>query len=325
MAQAITVYDHIAQNNRKTWLLVLLFPVSLLVLVVLACWLGVFLIGDVNVIEEGVYLLPQKWQSAMNNSFGAALGFSLDFLLPTTVIALIWLAISYFFGSKMMMAFAGARPLERKENMDVYNVVENTAIMAGRPTPKIYIIEDDSLNAFATGANPKNAAVALTRGIINKLSKTELQGVVAHELAHIGNRDIRLNMLIITGLGVFESFGRICLRSTGRGNRKSNSGGMMLFIGLALITFNFVVAPLIQMAVSRQREYAADATGAKILHNPKALADALEKISADSRVEVLDSQKNMAVACIASPFAAASGLSSTHPPIKERIRRLRAM
>lgn len=325
MARAITVYDHIEQNNRKTWLLVALFPISLTILVWLACLLFVFLGGN-EAIEDGISLLPQKWQYSMDGYIGAATGFAWDFLLPTFLIGIVWMTVSYFCGGKMMMAFAGATPLEKKENPDVYNLVENTAIMAGLPTPKIYIIDDGSLNAFATGANPKNASIALTKGIVEKLNNIELQGVIAHEMAHIGNRDIRLNMLIITGLGIFDFLGRHLLRSQtrSRGNKK-NSGGLILLIAIALLIFNFIIAPLIHMAVSRRREFAADATGAKILHNPKALADALEKISVDSRVEVLDKQKNMAVACIASPFAKVSQLTSTHPPINERISRLRNM
>ena len=227
----------------------------------------------------------------------------------------------------MMIFFAGGKRLEKKQNPMVYNIVENTAIMAGLPMPEIYIIKDDSLNAFATGIKPGDAAIALTRGIIGRLNKTELQGVVAHEMAHIGNRDIRLNMLIITGLGIFECLGRRMLfAETGRGNSKKGSGALLvIFVGIAFLIFNFIIAPLIHMAISRKREFAADATGAKILHNPKALADALEKIAKDSRVEILDNQKNMAVACIASPFAKMNQLTSTHPPIEERIRRLRAM
>ena len=326
MAKAITVYDHIAQNNRKTWFLVALFPISLTVLVWFACLLWVFL-SDGEVVEDGVSLLPQSWQPFMSGYFGAATGFAFDFLVPTFFIGLIWMSISYYFGSKMMMFFAGAKPLEKKQNPEVYNTVENTAIMAGLPMPKVYVIEDDSLNAFATGVKPSNAAIALTRGIIEKLNKTELQGVVSHEMAHIGNRDIRLNMLIITGLGVFEFMGRRLLRihTGGRSDKKGSGTLLIILIAFAFLIFNFIIAPLIHMAISRKREFAADATGAKILHNPKALADALEKIAEDSRVEVLDSQKNMAVACIASPFASASQLTSTHPPIKERIKRLRAM
>ena len=307
MAQAITVYDHIAQNNRKTLLLIALFPVCLLITWFLVWWPAFYLVDEVSFVD----------------AFFLAKQMSFEYLLPISAIAVIWMLISYCFGEEMMMEFAAAKPLEKKENRDVYNVVENTAIMAGLPMPKIYIIDDDSLNAFATGPTPKKAAIALTSGIIERLSKAELQGVVAHEMAHIGNRDIRLNMLIIIGLGIFESLGWGCFRlSRGRDNKLS---GLFLLLGAVFFIFGCVVAPLIHLAISRKREFAADATGAKILHNSKALADALEKIAEDSCVEILDKQKNMAVACIASPFVGIEQLTSTHPPIRERIRRLRSM
>ena len=309
MAKAITVYDHIAQNNRKTWLLIAMFPVCLVVTWFLIWWVAVLCLAE---------------DTSASEAFDLTKSISLMYLLPISIMALIWMVVSYCFGEEMMMEFACASPLEKKENRDVYNVVENTAIMAGLPTPKIYIIDDDSLNAFAAGRNPKNAAIALTTGIIDKLTKTELQGVVAHEMAHIGNRDIRLNMLIIIGLGIFESLAWACFRCSG-GGRNNKAGGLFIMLGLVFFIFSCVFAPLIHFAISRKREFAADATGAKILHNPKALADALEKIAQDSCVEVLDKQKNMALACIASPFADIDQLTSTHPPIRERIRRLRSM
>ena len=330
MAQAIlSAYDHITQNNRKTLLLVALFPISLCILVILACWLAVFLVGDNQMIAYGISCLPEDWQPASPSRVWAGVGFAYDYLLPTSIIAMIWITISYFFGSKMMLFYAGAKSISKEDAPKLYNTVENTAIMAGLPMPKLYIIESQALNAFATGYNPKNSAIAVTRGLMENLSPLELQGVIAHEMAHIGNRDIRLNMLIITGIGIFYSMGRSCIRSASRSSRGNNKKGqgavLMLCIGIALLLFHYVVAPLIQMAVSRQREYAADATGAKILHNSKALADALEKISSNSELETIENQKNMAVACIANPFAAATSLTSTHPPIEERIRRLRAM
>ena len=328
MAQAITAYDYITQNNRKTWMLVLLFPISLLFLVWLASLCAVSICNDPDFVFMGVKLLPQWLSPEQLSNVRAALGFTYSFALPTFTIAFLWMGLSYMFGDKMMMAFAGAKLIEKKDNPKLYNTVENVAIMAGLPCPKVYIIKDDSLNAFATGKNPKTSAIAFTSGIIEKLKPLELEGVIAHEMSHIGNRDIRLNMLVITGIGIFGFLGRNLLRfrSSGR-NRKENGhlALLILFISIALLIFNAIVAPLLHFALSRTREYAADATGAKILHNPDALADALEKISADSRVEVLDKQKTMAVACIASPLSKMSGLTSTHPPIQERIRRLRSM
>ena len=328
MAQAITAYDYITQNNRKTWMLVLLFPISLLTLVWIACLCAIAFVGDEEFILWGTSYLPESWQEGALSIPKAALGFTFSFAIPTFIVAFIWMSISYCFGDKMMMSFAGAIPMDRKENPKLYNMVENVAIMAGLPCPKIYIITDESLNAFATGKDPKNAAIAFTTGILKKLEPLELEGVIAHEMSHIGNRDIRLNMLLITGIGVFGFLGRNMFRmSSSKSNNKKDGqfAILLLFIGIALLIFDYVVAPLIHLALSRTREYAADATGAKILHNPKALADALEKISVDSRVEILDSQKTMAVACIPSPLSKISELTSTHPPIEERIRRLRSM
>ncbi len=242
--------------------------------------------------------------------------------------SIIWLFISWNFGDKMMIWSADAKPISLKDNPQIYRLVENVAIAAGLPRPNLYIINDDSLNAFATGKNPANASIILTTGIIAKLEPLELEGVIAHEMAHIGNRDIRLNMLIITGLSIFTFLADVLYYRMRTMPKNKNDGKFVticLIIYVALLLFNLFIAPLIQFAISRSREYAADATGALITRNPLALAKALEKISSDSRVEILDSQKKMATACIANPHAPKVALSSvlaTHPPIKKRISRL---
>lgn len=331
MAQAFSAYDYITQNNRKTGLLVLLFPLTLLLMVWLACFVAVLLVGDEDFIAWGASYLPAALGEVELTEVNAALGFTWAFAVPTFIVAIVWMTISYMFGDKMMMAFAGAAPMKKSDNPKLYRLVEDVAIMAGLPMPKIYLIDDESLNAFATGKNPKTASIAFTTGIVDKLKPLELQGVIAHEMSHIGNRDIRLNMLVITGVGVFGFLGEMLLRTRvhSSDSRSSKSNGqaaaLIFFVGLALMLFNWIVAPLLQLALSRTREYAADATGAKIIHNPYALADALEKISKDCRVEALDQKNSMAVACIANPFDKISQLYSTHPPIKERIRRLRSM
>ena len=198
--------------------------------------------------------------------------------------------------------------------------------------PQIYIVDDESLNAFATGRDPKHASIALTTGIINKLEPLELEGVIAHEMAHIGNRDIRLNMMIITGLSVFAFLAEMIGRSLRYPISNNKDSGkikiLLLAVMLALIVFNFFVAPIIQMAISRAREYAADATGALITRNPRALASALQKISSDARVEILDGKKTMSTACIADPRepkVAFQSMLATHPPIRTRIKRLMEM
>ena len=338
MAEPITLYDHIAANNRKTFLLVLLFPLSLCLLVGLACIAGVYVIGDPAFTRDGitvfltffpgmhVYLTPG------NAPVFGGIGYMLYALLPICIVAMVWMGISYLFGDLMMLRFARAKPIEKKDNPQVFRLVENVAIAAGLPMPEVFVIDDKSLNAFATGRSPKSAAIVLTTGIIARLEPQELEAVIAHEMAHIGNRDIRLNMLIITGLGVFVFFADY-LRTFvfyGRSSDKKQSQIMILafFIMIALLIFNFIVAPLIRLAISRKREYAADATGALIIRNPLALASALEKISQDARVEILDKQPRMAVACVADPREKQvenmnDDLWSTHPNIQSRIWRLR--
>ncbi len=312
MVSSKTVYDHIWANNIKTMLLVFAMPVLLLVII--------YLVMGLSFMHS-----PNGWSVAWN--------MLLEFALPIAGIALIWGVISYFMGDKMMLGFAGAELVPndgRLAHKKIYNAVENVAIAAGLPVPKVYLIEDESLNAFATGHSPKTASVALTTGIVAKLEPLELEAVIAHEMGHIGNRDIRLNMIIITGLGVCAMLAELLFRIGGSGGRHKDEGTAktaIFLIGFALLIFNFVVAPIIRMAISRTREYAADATAAYITRNPAALARALRKISQDARVEVLDKSKNMSHACIYDPLDPnrMAFFGSTHPPIEKRIERLNQM
>ncbi len=332
-----TVYDHIEDNNRKTKLLLLLFPLSLFLLFGVACFLAVLILNDRDFTFDGVRIIGDFWPDIKSYItqdtlvFWSALGYSLAAFVPIVVLASIWMGISYIFGDKMMLGFANVQPLNKQDNPQVFRLVENVAMAAGLPLPKIYIIEDDSLNAFATGRNPENASIALTSGILKKLNPDELEGVIAHEMGHVGNRDIRLNLLIITGLSVFGFVADFLRLGLNKNNRNSKNGQLqllLLFLIAALLIFNFIVAPLIRLAVSRAREYAADATGALITRNPLALARALARISEDSRVEILDKSPTMAVACIADPKLGLNSLkelTATHPSIESRIERLKSM
>ncbi len=313
MMTAHTVYDHIARNNAKTFFLVLLFPVTLCLLM----YAGIYL--ALNISQNGVPVPIAE----INGLF---------FSIAPLVIggALVWIGISYFFGDQMMLGFAGAQELTPDSKMEkcVRRAVENVALAAGLPTPRVYVIEDDSLNAFATGRTPATASVAVTRGLVNTLEPLELEAVIAHEIGHIGNRDIRLNMMIITGIGIFGLLADMFYPSRRSSNDKD--GAVLWGIWLAFVVFSFLVAPLIQFAVSRTREYAADATAAFITRNPTALASALRKISRDARVETLDKAPHMAAACIESPLAADEnlaflGLGKTHPDVEDRIARLEQM
>ena len=308
MRKVKTVYDHIRSNNIKTAVLVALFPISFIVLIFLFCWI----------------IMPAN--DALNTTLQVA--------IPTFVVCAVWMIISWAFGDSMMLSSAGATEIhdDNAQYRRIFRAVENVALAAGLPTPRVYIIDDDGLNAFATGRNPKDASVALTRGIINKLDDLELQGVIAHEMSHIGNRDIRLDMLLITGVGVTVFAADVLARSIMYGghsnddNGKNNTAAVLMMVWLAFTVFNVIVSPLLQLAVSRKREFAADACGAQITRNPQGLADALRKISGQSTVKSLSKSKSMAIACIAEPRKAFMGdLFSTHPNTKERIKRLESM
>ena len=312
MAVQKTVYDHIASNNIKTLLLILAMPTLLLLITYLIMAL---------VFRNS----PENWQLAAHMLMHVG--------LPVGGIALVWGLISYFVGDKMMLGFAGAQLAPNDtQHKKIYRSVENVAIAAGLPVPKVYLIEDDSLNAFATGHSPQTASVALTTGIVKKLEPLELEAVIAHEMGHIGNRDIRLNLIIITGLGVCAMLAELLFRIGGSSSSDHNKDEpsakvALLIMGIALFIFNLIVAPIVRLAISRTREYAADATAAYITRNPAALASALRKISQDARVEVLDTSKNMSHACIYDPLdpERMAFFGSTHPPIEKRIERLNQM
>lgn len=309
MKKVKTVYDHIRSNNIKTIILVACFPLIFIALVFLFTWI--------------VAPADQAMQTAIQVA------------IPTFIACAVWLLISWAFGDSMMLHSAHAHEIfdTDKENREIFRAVENVAIAAGLPRPRVYIIDDDSMNAFATGRSPRDASVALTRGIIKKLDRLELEGVIAHEMAHIGNRDIRLDMMLITGVGVTVFAADIIWRMAmvGGGNNednKNNTGAILLMVWLAFMVFNWIITPILRMAISRNREYAADATGAQITRNPAALASALRKITTDARVECLDKVKSMAAVCIANPGGPRefiSSLMATHPPVEKRIERLESM
>ena len=300
----MNVYDHIAANNRRTFVILCAFPIALFVIVFLSFWVGL-----------------QFTPSRPGDVMGVALEFSLKFFPLIALVAFIWIAVSCFVGDDIILAMAHARAITFEENRELFRLVENTAIMAGLPTPKIYMINDVSMNAFATGNKPESASISLTTGIVDSLDKTELQAVIAHELAHIGNRDTRLMMITVVGIGCFIFLGEMILR-IGRGAKKSGKGILIIFVlGTACLVFGYIVAPILRFALSRRREFQADATAVKIYRDPEALARALKKISENPRVEALDSSPLAGNMCIADPAKAGfiSRLYATHPPIHDRI------
>lgn len=244
------------------------------------------------------------------------------------IIAIIYALITYFAGTNIALALSGAKLIEKRENPELYQTVENLAIAAGLPTPKIYLIHDSAPNAFATGRDPKHAVIAVTSGILQKLEKVELEGVLAHELSHIGNYDTRYLMISMVLIGVVALISDAFLRSSFHMRRSSNrkGGGAMLIIALIMAILAPLFASLMQLAISRKREYLADASGALLTRYPEGLARALEKISKDTEpLEVAN--RGTAPMYIINPLKGKSimNLFATHPPIEERVKRLRGM
>ncbi len=244
---------------------------------------------------------------------------------------------SYYYSDRLVLATTGARPVEKTDNPALYNALENLTIGAGMPMPKVYIIDDASPNAFATGRDPKNAAVAVTSGLLEKLNKTELEGVLAHELSHVKNYDTRLMSITAILVGFVAIIADMFMRSLwwggSRDNDNDNRGGQafMLAIGIVFALLSPVVASLIQLAISRKREFLADASGVLLTRYPEGLASALEKISADPR-PVHAASNATAHLFIDNPFKKNTNASqwlaslfNTHPPAEERIKILRSM
>lgn len=237
---------------------------------------------------------------------------------------------SYWFSDRIVLGMSGAKEVTHDNAREIYHIVENLCITAGLPVPKIYIIEDSAMNAFATGRDPQHGVVCLTTGIINRLDKKELEGVIAHELSHIGNRDILLSTVVVVMVGfiaLLADFFRNSLFFGGDSEDRDSRAGMIFFvIGIVLAILAPISATLMQLAISRKREFLADASGALLTRYPEGLASALEKISADPKP--LDTA-NSATAhlFIANPFKGekVAKLFMTHPPIEDRVKALRGM
>jgi heat shock protein HtpX len=266
------------------------------------------------------------------------LGFAISWYFNSPAILYIAVALSlfmnifsYWYADKIALRVNRAKPLSKEGYPEVYNIVENLTIASGMPMPKLYIIHDPAPNAFATGRNENHAAIAVTSGILNMLDKTELEGVLAHEISHIGNKDILLQTIVVVLVGFVVLLGDIFLRSTffGFGGRDNNSGGGIIFliIGIVLAILAPIFATIIQLAISRRREFLADTSGALLTRYPEGLASALEKISSYSEPMKHPSEAT-AHMFLTNPFGKGKSVSRffmTHPPTKERIAALRGM
>ena len=299
-----TFRDRIAANKRNSLLLIAAF---LAFIAVFGYVIGYAWIGD-----------------PVSAFFGLILAF---------VVGTISGLVSYYAGDRMVLAASRAREVTHDEAPVLFNVVEEMTIAGGLSMPKVYIIEDSAPNAFATGRGPEHASVAVTSGLLEKLNRDELQGVIAHEMAHVGNFDIRYAMLVGILVGTTVLISDFFLRGLWFGGARRREGGgqaqiIMIIVAIVLAVLAPIFARLLQLSISRQREYLADATAVKFTRNPKGLADALQKISGDR--EVLEvANRATAHLYIVNPIKRfekrAKGLFSTHPPIEERIQILRSL
>lgn len=307
----VGLQSQIWKNNTRSILLLILFPLVMFALVMIF-WLiyGAYNAeAEINPVNEFLRTIP--WVAAG---------------------VIIWFSIAWFSHSSMINKATGSRPLERKENKRVYNLVENLAIASGmKKMPAINIIEDDSLNAYASGISNKTYTISLSRGIIDKLDDDELQAVIAHEMTHIRNRDVRLLIISVIFVGIFAFATQALLRGTlyGAGRRRDGKNGISMLLILLLAAVGWFLTTLFRFALSRKREYLADAGAAELTHKPRALASALRKVSGDPRIEAVK-RKDVAQMFIENPGEKKkkmnfSSLFATHPPIQERIQILEQM
>ncbi|OGD98020.1 zinc metalloprotease HtpX [Candidatus Curtissbacteria bacterium RIFCSPLOWO2_01_FULL_38_11b] len=303
----MTAYTQVSANRFKTWLIMFGFALFLTFV---------------------VYIFT----NALGFQGPSALGFSGVAL----IIAGIMNFIAYYSSDKMVMAISGAKQIQKKQNLELFRIIENLSIASGLPMPKVYVIDDTAPNAFATGRDPEHASIAFTTGILQKLNKLELEGVTAHELSHVGNYDTRLMTVVSILVGSVALIADWFLRMMwwGGGSRDDNDRGgnaLVMAIALVLAILAPIIAMLIQLAISRKREFLADASGTLITRNPDSLADALLKISKD-REPLEVANKATAHLYIVNPFkdrqkviGMFAGLFNTHPPIVERVKALKGM
>ena len=301
-------------------MMLLLFPCVILLLT----WLF-FLIFN-------FYLFHDEYESGYQESIFSVTNISFLYTVPWVVaICLVWFLIAYFSNTAIINRATKSRPLERRENKRVYNLVENLCMATQTDMPKINLIEDDSLNAFASGINKKNYTVTLSRGIINRLNDKELEAVIAHELTHIRNNDVKVLIVSIVFVGIFSFLTQVLFRTLLHGrfkvksNNKNSGSGIIIIIVFALIlaAIGYFITILMRFAISRNREYMADAGSAEMTRNPLALASALRKISADPYIEAVE-RNDIAQLFIDNPLKKGASfineIFATHPPIQQRIK-----
>ena len=308
--QYVGIQTQQSRNNLRSAFLLFLFPCLVAALLYLSCYLLV-LFGYGKSME--IEIMPM-----VNHFFLSSLPYTMG-------IVIIWFLIAYWANTSIINSATGSKPLDRIENKRVYNLVENLCMSQGMKMPKINIIYDSSLNAFASGINERTYTVTLSEGIIKKLNDEELEAVIAHELSHIRNRDVRLLIISIVFVGIFSMLTEITLYTITHIRVRSNSKGSGGIFSLVIAAIGYLFSSLMRFAISRKREYMADAGSAEMTKNPLALASALRKISADPAIEAVE-RKDVAQLFIQNPkkksksiFSGINGLFATHPPIEKRI------
>ena len=297
---AMTLYTHKSANIRKTWII---FSAFFIVVISLG-WVFAQIYGNATILYFAV-------------------GFSV-----------LMSVISYWRSDKIVLAMTHAKPVTMENAPELYRIVENLAITAGLPMPKVYLVPEKAPNAFATGRNPEHAVVAVTEGLLEKLDRTELEGVLSHELSHIGNRDILVSTVVVVLVGFIAILADIFMRSMlwggGRSNDRGNTGAVLLLVGIVLSILAPIAATLMQLAISRKREFLADASGVLLTRYPEGLISALQKISADTTPMRFASNTTSHL-WLEDPYEDRKRkpflhkLFQTHPPTEERIKALRGL
>ncbi|MBN2015150.1 MAG: M48 family metallopeptidase [Candidatus Altiarchaeota archaeon] len=295
--ERVNIYDQISGNKRMSYILfIIFFIIAFILSYIISAYFGGGYIG-----------------------IGAIL-----------IFAVIWMLFSYYLGDKAILAINHAKEVRKQEYPHLYNTVEGLSIAAGIPMPKIYVIDDPSPNAFATGRDPRHSSVAVTKGLLDIMNRQELEGVLAHELSHIKNYDIRYMTLVMVMIGLIGILSNILVRMFlhGRGNRRGGGkgGAVIILIGILFAIIAPIIAQMVRFAISRKREYLADASGALLTRYPPGLASALRKISAN-KIPMTKANPDSAPLYIANPFREGffDNLFSTHPPAEKRIKALEAM
>ena len=336
-----TAYDYIEKNKRRSRILVALFPISFIIFIYLSVLVFYILLGCLFYVRpNNIWSFGSLWSMAFVSAHDLC-----KWLLPLCfALAVFWAWQAWKQGDQIILdALPSVRPLDKWDALEVYELLENLCISSGDYLPQLYLLEDDSMNAFAVGMSPMRAGIVVSSGLLKKLNRVQLEGVLAHELAHIRQYDTRLMVILITCLAFFTFAGEMLFYGTEKEKLGSDSLAqdmeplrrvripIFVYMGAALMCYGYFIAPVLRFALSRTREYQADAQAVLLTRYPKGLASALWKINSDSHLEVLDRNSLLGAMCIEKPsehqswFDRISGIGQSHPPVEDRICALRDM